>query len=347
MKPLPRLRHTLAALALCASAGASQAELGLTTLQSPPGLAGPVTVFYPSPDADQPLQRGPTPLMAAENGAPAAGNGGLIVISHGSGGGPWTFIDIARRLVRAGFVVALPEHEGDNGHDMKHVGPESWKRRPLEVSRAIDAVLADARWAGRLDAKQVGMYGMSAGGHTALALAGGRWSPARLAAHCDAHIGEDFHTCAGLTTELTGGWLDGLKKAMTRWVVKFMFKDATDHGHTDPRLRAIVAEVPLAADFDPATLAQPVVPLGLVRAGSDRWLVPRFHIDRVRAACTACELLADVPEAGHGAFLAPPVPDPPPRLRRLLSYDEPVAPDTVAQVHAQIVGFFQRHLTGP
>lgn len=345
MKRLSSLRRTLAALALCAWAGASHAEMGLTALPSAPGLAGPVTVFYPSPDADRPLQRGPTALMAAENGAPAAGNGGLVVISHGSGGSPWTFTEIARRLVRAGFVVALPEHEGDNWHDHRLVGPESWKRRPVEVSRAIDAVLADARWAGRLDANQIGMYGMSAGGHTALALAGGRWSPARLAAHCDAHIGEDFNGCVGLSTELTGGLLDGPKKAMARWIVNRRFNDASAYGHTDPRIRAIVAEVPLAADFDPATLAQPVAPLGLVRAGADRWLVPRFHIDPVRAACTACELLVDMPEAGHGAFLAPPVPEPPPLLRRLLSYDEPIAPARLEQAHAQIVAFFQRRLS--
>jgi predicted dienelactone hydrolase len=45
-----------------------------------------------------------------------------------------------------GFVVAVPEHRGDNVKDQSAAGPESWRRRPAEVSRAIDAVGADARF---------------------------------------------------------------------------------------------------------------------------------------------------------------------------------------------------------
>jgi len=53
------------------------------------------------------------------------------------------------------------------------------------------------------------MYGMSAGGHTALTLAGGRWSPARFTKHCEAHIAEDFAACVGLATQLRGNFLEG------------------------------------------------------------------------------------------------------------------------------------------
>src|SRR5690349_24648625 len=76
---------------------------------------------------------------------------------------PWVHADLARTLVEAGFVVALPEHQGDNYRDMSKVGPASWKRRPAEVSRAIDAVSRDARFASLLSADKVGVYGMSAG----------------------------------------------------------------------------------------------------------------------------------------------------------------------------------------
>src|SRR5207244_1062238 len=83
----------------------------------------------------------------------------------------------------AGFVVAMPAHRGDNTKDSGTPGPESWKRRPAEISHAIDAVAQDARFARLLTLDKVGMYGMSAGGHTALSLAGGRWSPARFTQH--------------------------------------------------------------------------------------------------------------------------------------------------------------------
>lgn len=334
------------ALGLGLSAATAQAGVGMATLRTAE-LAGPVTVFYPSSDPDQPVQRGTTRFAAAPEGAPSVGNGALIVISHGSGGSATTFADIARRMAAAGFVVALPEHEGDNWHDHRFVGPESWKRRPMEVSRAIDAVLADARWSTRLESGKIGMYGMSAGGHTALTLAGGRWSPARLGAHCQAHLQEDFQTCVGLTTALKGNALDALKIAIARTAIDSRLGDETRYGHTDPRLRAIVAEVPLAADFDPATLAQPVAALGLVRAGQDRWLVPRFHIDAVRAACKSCALIVDLPEAGHGALLSPAVPDAPPLLAWLLTSDAPPTPAQIQAAHQRIVDFFLQHLVPP
>ena len=343
-----RLRRALrgSALALGFVAATAQAGVGLATLRSAE-LAGPVTVFYPSPDVDQPLQRGPYALQAAVGGAPAAANSGLIVISHGSGGAPWGFADLARRLVDAGFIVALPEHEGDNWHDHRFVGPESWKRRPLEVSRAIDAMLADPRWAGHIKPGAIGMYGMSAGGHTALVLAGGRWSPARLAAHCEQYLEQDFHTCVGLRAELKGDATDADTLAAARQALPRYLSDATPQGHTDPRIRAIVAEVPLAADIDPATLAQPAMPLGLVRAGQDRWLVPRFHVDAVRAACTPCELLVDNPRAGHGALLSPPPVGLPPLETRLLGGDQPLSAPQIADTQQRIVDFFVRRLASP
>jgi predicted dienelactone hydrolase len=295
----------LLALAAAAAPLAGRAGTGLLQL---PAVApdGPVTVFYPTAAADQALQRGPFTLQAAENAVPARGNGRLVVISHGSGGNPWVQSDLARTLVAAGFVVAMPEHFKDNGRDPSRPGPESWQRRPLEVSRAIDAVAGTPALASLLSLDRVGMYGMSAGGHTALTLAGGRWSAAQLRRHCEADIAEDFHACVGLLTQLHGDMLDGLKMQVALGVIRWRFDDESWHAHQDPRFAAVVAGVPFAADFDFASLAQPRVPLALVTAGRDRWLVPRFHSDKVLAACLPhCEVLASLPAAGHGALLSP------------------------------------------
>ncbi len=169
---------------------------GLTEIAGRDG-DGPVTVFYPSSGTAAPLKRGPFTMQLVENGAPVRGNGRLVVLSHGSGGNPWVHSDLAIALVEAGFVVAMPEHRGDNFKDKSDIGPASWKRRPAEVSRAIDAVAADPRFATLVATDKVGVYGMSAGGHTALTLAGGRWSAARIARHCDAYIAADFQSCVG------------------------------------------------------------------------------------------------------------------------------------------------------
>jgi len=79
--------------------------------------------------------------------------------------------------------------------------------------------------------------------------------------------------------------------------------------HQDPRVAAVVAAVPTAADFDMSSLAMPRVPLVLVLAEKDLWLAPHFHGAAVRSACQNCEVIADMPGARHGSMLSPLPPD--------------------------------------
>ncbi len=300
---LCRLVFAVLALAGLCSAPA-EAAMGLTQLPAT-ATDGPVTIYYPTKDEAKPIQRGFAKLLVAVEGTPERGNGRLVVISHGSGGAPWVHADIARTLVDAGFVVAMPEHYADNYRDDSRPGPDSWTLRPAEVSRVIDAVGRDPRFAPFLNLDKVGVYGMSAGGHTVLTLAGGRWSPALFKRHCEAHLEEDFQSCVGLITRLTGGMLDGLKKWAALAVIRHRFDDETLRSHSDPRIAVAVAGVPSSADFDMSSLEHPAIPLGLVTAQKDQWLHPRFHSDRVLAACKTCTLIADLPTAGHGALLSP------------------------------------------
>jgi predicted dienelactone hydrolase len=323
---------------------AARAATGLTEL---PGLQGdgPVTVFYPSSAASQSLKRGPFTMQLVENGAPVRGNGRLVILSHGSGGNPWVHSNLAIALVEAGFVAAMPEHRGDNFKDRGKPGPESWQRRPGEVSRAIDAVVKDARFAPLLSPDQVGVYGMSAGGHTALSFAGGRWSPVTFRQHCERHIDEDFPACAGLATELTGGWWDSFKKRSVLWVLAWRFNDPAWQTHSDPRVKAVVAAVPYAADFEMASFFAPRVPLGIVNAGKDAWLRPRLHAEAVLKACkTSCTLVADLPTAGHGALLSPLPPGLSGTVGALLNDPPGFDRKLLPEVDRRIAEFFRKHL---
>ena len=331
------------AVALSLFAATAQASVGLTTLLAT-APDGPVTVYYPSHTPAQTITRGPFKLELAEEGSQEMGNGRLVVISHGSGGSPWVHADLARSLVEAGFVVAMPQHQGDNHLDNRHPGPESWLQRPAEVSRAIDAIGRDARFAPLLNLEKVGVYGMSAGGHTALSLAGGQWSPMSFRRHCEAHLAEDFQACVGLITRLTGGMFDGLKKWGALAVHRFKFDNDAPQVHTDPRIAAVVSAVPMAADFDMTSLITPRVPLALVTAQQDRWLIPKFHSDRVLANCKTCTHLVDLPNGGHGAYLSPL----PPRLTGLIGelLNDPPGFDRSAmrEVDKSISAFFTQHL---
>jgi predicted dienelactone hydrolase len=341
-----RLQQLLASAALLGLSALAQAGVGLIEL---PGIDGDrqVTVFYPSDSPQTDTVRGPFHLQLAVGGQPRPGNRRLVVISHGSGGSAWVHADLARQLVDAGFVVAAPEHRGDNWEEMRTPGPGSWKLRPGEVSRAIDAVAKDSRLAPLVALDRVGMFGMSAGGHAALTLAGGRWSPSRLLSHCQQHLEDDFATCTGGVTELNGGALDGLKKFVAGPIIRFKLNDDNWHGQTDPRIQAVVAEVPFAVDFDLQTLAAPKVALGLVRAGQDLWLTPRYHIDQVLHACKTCTVIADLAQAGHGSLLGPRPEEKylPSSIARLLRDPPGFDPAQVAPANARIVEFLRAHLT--
>lgn len=330
----------VAALAAAAHAGVGMVEL------PPDAVSGPVTVFYPTQSAPASVSRGGFQLDVATDAVPMPAKSRLVVISHGSPGSPWVHFDLVRSLVEAGFTVALPEHQADNARDPSDPGPPAWRRRPLEVSRSIDRLAQDPAFVSTLDFARVGMFGMSAGGHTALTLAGGSWSPSRLRDHCRRHLAEDFHACAGPSVALTGGVLDGVKKLLVTAINDRKFDDPSWYGHVDRRIVAVVAGVPFAADFDPDSLRQPEVALALISAQHDRWLVPRFHSGVVAAACRTCEHLLDLDHGGHGALLGPLPPaggvselvlDPP-------GFDRQTE---VPRINRAIVGFFRKALAEP
>ena len=196
---------TMAASLLLAACCDARAAMGMTQIAASEEL-GPVTVYYPSSSPSRPS--GPTPwqLDVAADGVPMRGNGRLVLISHGTGASTWPYADQARALVEAGFVVAALLHRADNYLDHSDA-PGALSRRPAELSRTIDALAADARFAPLLTLDRVGVFGMSAGGHTALTVARGRWSPAHFPRHCDHNLVAGFPFCPGTIPPPTGGRL--------------------------------------------------------------------------------------------------------------------------------------------
>lgn len=343
-----RVLVATALAALCAVHGDAQA-LNLASTQLPQADGGSTTAFYPTSASESAITMGPFQLSWASDAQPERGNGRLVVISHGSGGSPWVHVDLARTLVLRGFVVAIPQHSGDNHLDSSSPGPQSWVKRPREVSGAIDLIANDLRLSPILSLDAVGIFGGSAGGHTALSLAGGEWSPARFRDHCMQHIEEDFSSCVGFTTLLRGDWLDGFKVWLAKGIISLRFSDDTVQRHFDPRVKASVAMVPFAADFDPRSLAEPRVPLGLVVAARDVNQNPAFHAEAVRKVCEPrCQLILNLQEAGHGAMLSPLPPLEKGSIADHLLSDPPAfdRADTLPRLNGRIAEFFEKALPG-
>lgn len=251
--------------------GAAWSQVGLRQLSVPGGgdepAATPVALYYPSAARSQATAVGPFVVQGAWQAEPAALKG-LLLLSHGTGGSERGHSRLAESLAAQGYLVAALRHPGDNWSDSSlRDGPaagEYFHRRPRQVSRVLDALLADPDWQRRLprDAAgpRVAALGHSAGGYTVLALAGGQPEPARLVQHC-ARDGERDPIFCSLVRQVRAEPASAAPRPVL----------------VDPRIRAVAALAPLGAVLDPGSLARIAVPSLIVEAGADRFLVPAFH----------------------------------------------------------------------
>jgi predicted dienelactone hydrolase len=213
------------------------------------------------------------------------------------------------------------------------------------VSAANDRVQQDPRFARSVDFTQVGVYGMSAGGHTAGVMAGASWRLADVQRHCLAHLAADFRACVRPAQHPRSGAPSAEQLEAARRSLQERLGDPAVVAHTDARVRAAVAAVPLASVLDEGSLKQLRVPLGVIQVGQDAWLPASFHSQRLLAACTRCELLADLPQAGHGSLLSPWPQDLAVQITPLLVDPPEFDRAALPAVYASVVAFFQRTLS--
>lgn len=146
-----------------------------------------VDIWYPTSARPGFVLLGATGERVASGGAVMGRGLPLVVISHGTGGGPMSHADTALALAAAGFVVAAPAHTGDNLRDDSAVGTSAWlPDRARHVARVTDFMLKDWKDHDRLNGR-VGVFGFSAGATTALIAAGGTPDLGRVAGQCAAH----------------------------------------------------------------------------------------------------------------------------------------------------------------
>jgi len=139
------------------------------------GYLFPMLIMYPSAAPAEPVAFGPFNLEMAANAAPQMDGAPIVLISHGSGGTHLGYLELARRLVRAGYVVLMPEHPGNNRSNNELAeSPANLSNRPRHLTLAMDKVCADEALGPWVDGDRVAVVGHSMGGYTALAIAGGR-----------------------------------------------------------------------------------------------------------------------------------------------------------------------------
>jgi predicted dienelactone hydrolase len=256
-----------------------------------------VALFYPTQTEAATIAMGPFSPTVAVNAPADKVFKGLIVLSHGLGGTELGHVTLAQALARAGYLVAALRHPRDNYRDRSLINESGigyFIERPKQVTKVIDALLRDKEWSERItqDSKgyRIAALGHSAGGYTVLALAGGKPDLMQLLTHCEKNRMDDPIFC-------------GVRRQQPTTV------DAATNAPTptlrDTRIRAVAAMAPTGAMFSLASFEDIRLPVALFIAGGDRFLVPRFHAERIAKYVRSIEISRD-PDALHFAFMDKP-----------------------------------------
>jgi predicted dienelactone hydrolase len=283
---MKRLFVAIGMLLLLGWGSAGAAGFQWATAPDPDGAPLQVAIWYPSAAEPMPFPNPAFDMDVAVNGAVIPGKHPLIVMSHGTGGMALNSFDTAMALAEAGFVVAAVIHTGDNYQDRStSFTRQEFVDRPRHISRVIDFMLGS--WPGRsaIDPGRIGVFGHSAGGATALLIAGGVADLSREAAFCQT-VPDDW----------------GCQHARQRGTLSEAGVSGPIRA-ADDRVKAIVIAAPaIAITFQPDGLGSVKVPVQL-------WVGERDDI--VTDASLVRTLLPTPPDyhlvanGGHFAYLTP------------------------------------------
>ncbi|MDZ8223063.1 alpha/beta hydrolase [Nostoc sp. ChiVER01] len=193
----------------------------------------------------------------------------VIVISHGLGLDSSNFQYLATHLASYGFAVVVPNHPGSdakqlhsllNGHVNEIAEPSEFQDRPMDVTYILNqlekANQSDSRFKGRLNLQQVGVFGQSLGGYTALALAGAKINFEQLKLDCQ-------------PATLQNTWNMSLM-LQCRALELSISKSGKDYNLRDERVKAAIAVNPITSSiFGKAGLSQIKTPVMIVGSSED------------------------------------------------------------------------------
>lgn len=193
----------------------------------------------------------------------------VIVVSHGLGLDSSNFQYLATHLASYGFAVVVPNHPGSdtkqlqlslNGQTNQIVEPDEFQARPLDITYVLNQLeksnQSDSRFKGRLNLQQVGVFGQSLGGYTALALAGAKINFQQLEQDCKPEA-------------LQKTWNMSLQFQCSALSLKSS-KSGKEYNLQDERVKAAIAVNPVTSSiFGKAGLSQIKTPVAIVGSSDD------------------------------------------------------------------------------
>jgi predicted dienelactone hydrolase len=186
----------------------------------------------------------------------------VVVISHGLGTDSSNFEYLAQHLASHGLAVVVPNHPGSTSlHYQTNaiIEPHEFQNQPLDVKYVLNQLekinQSDLRLRNRLNLQQVGVFGQSLGGYTALALVGAEINFAQLEKDCQAET-------------LNKSWNMSLLFQCSALSLKH--DSSQEYNLQDDRVKAAIAVNPItSAIFGEAGLNHIKTPIMIVSSSED------------------------------------------------------------------------------
>ncbi|MFM7407061.1 MAG: alpha/beta hydrolase [Cuspidothrix sp.] len=188
----------------------------------------------------------------------------VIIISHGLGLDSSNFRYLANHLAKHGFAVVIPNHPGSDtqqlqslieGNNNQVTEANEFIDRPLDIKYILDQLEADPKFQGRLNLEQVGVFGQSLGGYTALALAGAKINFQQLQKDCD-------------DEKLRSTW--NMSLLLQCRALELSKQSQVGDNLQDPRIKAAIAVNPITSSiFGQGGLSQIHTPVMIVGSSED------------------------------------------------------------------------------
>lgn len=199
----------------------------------------------------------------------------VVIFSHGLMSSPKGYAEKAKHLASYGFLVVMPQHPGSDdiyaqefteGYYPDVSDVNEFINRPLDISYTLDELERRnaSEFEGRLDLENIGIYGHSYGGYTALAIAGATPSPnfAQLERDCQIEL--------------------GLLDTALLLECRALKLERKSYDFRDERVKAVIAVNPVNASiFGEKGMSQIKIPIG-IGAGSYDPATP-FIFEQVRS----------------------------------------------------------------
>lgn len=230
-------------------------------------------------------------VLAVPDAAPTPGKHPLVVLSHGYGGNWGKQAWLASALAQQGYIVAAVNHPGTTSQDRSAQAAAQLWQRPRDLSRAIDALLAQPAPFGAVDSGRIAVVGHSLGGWTVMETAGARFDPALFARDCSAH--PTLVACTAYREMNPEGTANG--------------KEQLAADLSDKRVSAVVSlDLGLSRGFADASLAALPVRALVIAAGVPSADLPAQmeSADMAKRLPKASTQYVEISDANHFSFMS-------------------------------------------